>query len=478
MIGVFLASAAAIFLKKSSKLLSIALYVPILLIELVDMLLIYQDFEKYRLITDNIEISAMSMIIVIFVQSLLLLIGLFSVFYIKEKDQSAYFALYFSLNLGIILVFSVTHLFLLFISWELMVLTGYLLVLFPKTEESLEAGFKYLVISTIGSLNILLGMALISGISRDLSYATIAHQDTLTDGFIGKLGFTFLILGFGVTAGMLFLNQWLPDAHPAAPAPVSAVLSGIMVNAGIYGIFQAFNFMVNSVNYNTSAQIVIIIATITMTEANLMIIVQFMRDDNKDIKRILAYSTIVHLSYLLVITPVLSDDGIVVLLLHMFTHGIAKTQLFLITGYLLMTLGSRDLRKLRGIGQKEKFLGIMIFISLMSLGGLPGTGGFVSKLLVLVVFYKNNEDIGIFDTQTNQIFTTLLIINGFIAFIGYLWLMKYLLFDKPPDDVEFNSISRNSALMIKGILLILSLALIFIGFFPNEVISRILEILT
>lgn len=441
------------------------------------MVIIYDDFEKYKLITKNIEISGISIIIVIFVQTLLILIGLFSIFYIKEKDLSAYFALYFSMNLGIILVFSVSHLFLLFMSWELMVLTGYLLVLFPKTEESLEAGFKYLVISTIGSLNILLGMSLISGISTDLSYATIANSDTLTDGFIGKLGFTFLIIGFGVTAGMLFLNQWLPDAHPAAPAPVSAVLSAIMVNAGIYGIFLAFNFMVNSANYVTTAQIVIIVATITMTEANLMIIIQLMRDDSKDIKRILAYSTIVHLSYLLVITPIISNDGIVVLLLHMFTHGIAKAQLFLITGYLLMLTRSRDLRKLKGIGQKEKFLGVIIFISLMSLGGLPGTGGFVSKLLILIVFYKNNADIGIFDTATNQIFTLILIVNGFIAFIGYLWLMKYLLFDKPDEEIEFELIASRSSMIIKGILLVLSLSLIFIGFFPNEIISRIYLVL-
>ncbi|MHA2098047.1 MAG: complex I subunit 5 family protein [Candidatus Kariarchaeaceae archaeon] len=475
--GIFLASSSAIFLKKSSKLLSGILYVPILLIELVIMVLIYDDFEKYNKIAENIEISAVSLIIAIFAQSLLILIGLFSIFYVKEKEQSAYFALYFSMNLGILLVFSVSHLFLLFISWELMVLTGYLLVLFPKTEESLEAGFKYLVISTVGSLNILLGMALISGISRDLSYANIASNDTLTDGFIGKLGFTFLILGFGVTAGMLFLNQWLPDAHPAAPAPVSAVLSGIMVNAGIYGILQAFNFMTGSANYITIAQIVVIVGIITMTEANLMIIVQLIREDSKDIKRILAYSTIVHLSYLLVIIPVLTNDGIVVLLMHIFTHGIAKTQLFLITGYLLMLTGSRDLRILKGIGQKEKFMGILVFISLMSLGGLPGTGGFVSKLLILVVFYKNNADFGIFDSTTNQLFTGILIVNGFIAFIGYLWLMKYLLFDKPDENVELNSIPNNTSIVIKGIFLILSLSLIFIGFFPDELISRIYTIL-
>ncbi|OLS24349.1 MAG: Hydrogenase-4 component B [Candidatus Heimdallarchaeota archaeon LC_2] len=474
-IGIFIAATMAIFAKKSNKLISTLLYLPILVTELVVMIIIYNDFTDltngYK-ITDNFILHGFTISIVIFIQALLILIGIFSIFYIREKDQSTYFALFYSMNLGIILIFTVSHLFLLFISWELMVLTGYLLVLFPKTEESLEAGFKYLVISTVGSLNILFGIGLLSGISTDLSYSNISST-AITDELLGKLGFTFLILGFGVTAGMIFLNQWLPDAHPAAPAPVSAVLSGIMVNAGIYGMYITYQLMTNSTTEILSAQVIVIIATITMTEANLLIIVQFLRDDSKDIKRILAYSTIVHLSYLMVITPFALGDGSMILLLHIFTHGIAKTLLFLITGYFLMLTGSRDLRDLRGIGRKYKSIGVIIFIALMSLGGLPGTGGFVSKLLILLLFYQKIDQMELFSNSVNEVFVLILIINGFLAFIGYLWLMKYLIFDEPNEETKIKPLSKLNDNIIKGVLIILTLSLLFIGLFPDEVLSRI-----
>jgi NADH-quinone oxidoreductase subunit N len=136
-----------------------------------------------------------------------------------------------------------------------------------------------------------------------------------------------------------------------------------------------------------------------------------------------------------------------------------------------MLTGSRDLRKLQGIGQKEKFLGVIIFISLMSLGGLPGTGGFVSKLMILIFFYRNNESIG-FENAANEFLTLVLVINGFLAFIGYLWLMKYLLFDRPTDFNEIRNISQNDARIMKTVLGILTILLLFIGLFPNEIISR------
>ncbi|MCY3411254.1 MAG: NADH dehydrogenase [Candidatus Heimdallarchaeota archaeon] len=415
---------------------------------------------------DNLAVDSLSAILLIIVQGLYLVIALFSLYYFSPEKYGNYFTLFFVLDLGLILSLCSDNLFVLFISWELMVLTGYILVVFSQTKKAYEAGIKYLVISSFGSLEILFGLGLLTASVSSLDYDDLLVHGGIMDTFLGKFAFAFIIMGFGVTAGMIFLNQWLPDAHPEAPSPVSAILSGIVVKIGIYALYRCFMLLAPDSLFSSSAsQLMIIIAILTMSEGNIMVFAQFMRNDITDFKRILAYSTTVHLGFLLLVVPIQSEFTKYALLFHIANHGLAKVMLFLLSGYIITRYGTRDLKKLRGIGSKDKLLGLSLFIGLMSLGGLPGTGGFVSKLMIILSFYQRHEFMGPLSTTFN-ISLILILLNSVLAFIGYLWMIKYLIFDKTNENQVINDESKLTWLA-RIVLIALILAILILGFMPG-----------
>ena len=251
----------------------------------------------------------LSLSIISIANLLFVIVSLFSIYYIDKNRLGVYYTMLGGLQLGVNLVLLANHFFLLFVFWELMVISGYILVVFENQAESYEAGFKYLTMSSMGSLFMLLGIALLTSLVPDLSFDSIKKINIL-DTFTGRLAMSCLIIGFGVTAGFVFLNQWLADAHPAAPAPISSLLSGIIVKLGIYGIYRTQTILLHPLSLNfSSSTIIVIIGIITMTEGNFMVISQFLRNDTIDVKRILAYSTTVHLGYLLLVVGFNSELG-------------------------------------------------------------------------------------------------------------------------------------------------------------------------
>ncbi|MHA2253617.1 MAG: complex I subunit 5 family protein, partial [Candidatus Kariarchaeaceae archaeon] len=304
--------------------------------------------------TNGLSADWLSATLAVLFQFIFLIAGLFSIYYIPEKRYGSFFTMFFALQVGLSLVVFASNLFILFVFWELMVVSGYVLVVFEKKAESIEAGFKYLVMSSTGSLILLLGVALLTGLVDSLNFTDIQAAEDITSSTTGKIAIGLIIVGFGVTAGMVAMNQWLPDAHPAAPAPVSALLSGIIVKAGIYGIYRSVTLLVPSVGFDTNtSQVLLIVGLVTMTEGNIMVLAQLQRKDSIDFKRILAYSTTVHLGYLLMVVGLQTDIGKLALLFHTINHAVAKGLLFLVSGYLIHTYRSRDLRALQGIGRND-----------------------------------------------------------------------------------------------------------------------------
>jgi multicomponent Na+:H+ antiporter subunit D len=424
---------------------------------------------------EGFRLDWLSGILLIVGSVLFLVAGGFSLYYIEKERLAQYSTLYFGLQLGLELVFMSTHFFSLFIFWELMVVSGYILVVFEKEAQSFEAGFKYLIISSVGSISILFGIGILSGLVPSLYFdQIIAHPPPSTA--LTTIALIFLVLGFGVTGGMIAFNQWLPDAHPAAPAPISALLSGIIVKAGIYGIYRSVSLLVPGIDVSDSgAKIILILAILTMTEGNLMVFAQLQRTDQIDLKRILAYSTTTHLGYLLMTTVLTSDLGKLSLIMHVINHAVAKSLLFLISGYIIHEYGTKDILKLRklGIGQRDKVLGVLLFIPLMSLGGLPLTGGFVSKLMILTSVY---QEAGVVTQESGFLFWILFfaIMNSALAFGGYLWLIKELIFTNPEEEVE--SVHTKNRL-VKPLFSVLAVIIILLGIIPFSVISPINSIL-
>ena len=394
---------------------------------------------------------------------------LFSVDYMKNKKALGnYYGLIFTLLTGLSAVVLASNYFTLFIGWELFGLSGYALVAFDREKRgAVEASLKYFIMSTAGSMFIILATALTYGIYGSVSFDTL--HGISKEGAMAGLIVALFVIGFGVTAAMLLLNAWLPDAHSNAPSTISALLSGIVVKAGAFGIYRtlywAFSGTGNNLLSNTSL-VVSWLGILTMIDGNFLVFAQFKRDDIIDLKRILAYSTTVHLGFVVLGLGSGTSVGLTSSFLHIITHSLGKGMLFLLSGLLIAVTSSRDVRNMQGIGRQKPFLGIILTIGLLSLGGIPITGGFVSKLLIFVATLNGNHTYAM-----NVVLVTFAGINAILALAGYLLLLKYVVFDEPKEEKKEIKIP-----IFEGIVLsIIAIVLIFIGLWPEKLIELIRE---
>ena len=478
-VGIFISSLFTMFLKNTKLLIieqfgSVSLFLLNMILIIFMLISLNQNEEISSTLSSLFSITIIKGLILLLVQFVFTLVAIYSISYISKEKQAQFFIFFFSLNIGINLTLLANNLFVLFVSWELMVISGYVLVSFNRTINAFEAGFKYLIISSIGSLFMLLGIGFLTGLVQSLDYTNIKAEfinGSLATNTLGILSLAFIVIGFATTGGAFLLNQWLPDAHPEAPAPISAILSGIVVNIGIYGLYTVFSiFSVSNADYNTNiSNLILLLGIVTMFEGSLMVFVQF-KKEFIDIKRILAYSTITHMGLLITITPLNSSLGLIALIYHIFSHSISKSLLFLIAGYLQLAYNTRNVRDLAGVGRKDKVLGVFIIIGLLSLGAFPGTTGFISELLIFISIFSSGF------VSNYYIFLLVLlfiIFNSVLSFGGYLWLMKYLVFNEESSVIQNIAKPLKNNYIISFVMAVLVASILILGLLPQLIINFI-----
>jgi proton-translocating NADH-quinone oxidoreductase chain N len=389
---------------------------------------------------------------------------LFSVSYMKGKEGIGYYyALILTLLTGLSTVVMANNFITLFIGWEMFALSGYVLVAFDRVKRgAVEASLKYFIMSTAGSMLVLLATALTYGYFGSVEYAALAAGVAVNSPVVGLI-IALFITGFAVTAAMLFLNAWLPDAHSLAPSTISALLSGIVVKAGAFGIYRTLYSAYP--DFVPAGMVLSWIGIFTMIEGNFLVFSQFWRKDIVDFKRILAYSTTVHLGYIILGIGSNTILGVQASVFHILTHSIGKGSLFLLSGTLIAAVGSRDIRDMTGIGRRSPFIGIILTIGLLSLGGIPITAGFISKLMVILATFNGAGPIG------NSIALVIAaIINSLLALGGYLYILKIMLFDEPTEKAE-EKVKIPIFQMVS--LTILAVVILLFGFWPNGIMQAI-----
>ena len=246
----------------------------------------------------------------IFMSAIFIGVGLAAVIYsIKymEKDtgKPLYYTLLLAMISGMVGTVFAGDLFTLYVFWELMSISSYVLVAFRReTWEPVEAGFKYLVMSATGSATLLLGMSFLYGMAGTLNFQglfTAFNQAPSSPWFY--IAFMFILVGFGVKTAIVPLHTWLPDAHSAAPTPISAMLSGVVIETGVFALLRTFFTAFSSIQTQWFS-IIAFLSILTMTLGNLTALMQ------KDVKRLLAYSSIGHVGYMLVGLAVGSQIGL------------------------------------------------------------------------------------------------------------------------------------------------------------------------
>ncbi|MCP8313003.1 MAG: cation:proton antiporter [archaeon] len=414
----------------------------------------------------------------VFMAFLFCLLGLFvSIYSVKYMEEDTgldkYYSLLMALVAGLVGVSFAGDLFNLFVFWEAMSLASYALVAFKKYRwEPIEASFKYLVMSTLGSLTALYAMSILYGLTGTLNISELAKIIPTLKTPLPQMPYLVIIAiiaGFGVTASIVPFHFWLPDAHPAAPSGISAMLSGVVIKAGVYAIARILFTIFNPTAFDFGT-ILVIFGIITLSVANFMALLQ------RDIKRLLAFSSIVNIGYIIFGFGIgayalnvygiggysIATLAIIGAIFHIFNHAIGKGLLFLGAGCFIHEAGTRDLIELEGAGKKMPWTGTSFSLGLLTLAGVPPLSGFWSKLFIILAGYTKPDNTFMITT------TSIVVLNAIFAAAYYLWLMQRLMLKAPKPKVE--KAHEVPILMILPVV-ILGLITVIIGLWPYEIIG-------
>lgn len=270
------------------------------------------------------------------------------------------------------------------ITWiaiEAMTLPTVFLISFYNKPSATEAAWKYLILNSIGLLIGLLGTLTFIALQSDHSGATTWSSLTLAAGTLPpeavKIAFVFILIGYGAKVGLVPLHAWLPDAHSKAPSPISAMLSGVLLNVALFAVLRWKHITdLTLENEQFTGGLLIFFGTLSVVLAALIIFKQ------KNYKRLLAYSSIEHMG-LTVIGFGLGGVGTMAGLLHMLYHALTKSMLFLLAGNIFLRYSSTKLKNVSGMLEALPISGPLFFIGIFVLAGLPPFAIFTTKMLIL-----------------------------------------------------------------------------------------------
>ena len=335
----------------------------------------------------------------LFVSALVFLpVSLFSGVYLPKyvsHNSLRYFSvLYFSLFASVVLILLADDAILFLIGWEAMSIVSYLLVTYDHEHEgSARAGYIMLAMSEAGVIAVALAFMLAAGSTGSLEFAGLRSAASEHSGGVRWAILLLSFFGFGVKAGLVPVNSWLPLAHPVAPTNVSALLSTVIVNLGIYGIIRV-NLDLVPVNAPSFGLVVLLIGSISALVGILYATIQ------SEMKRLLAHSTIENMGivaaglgaamvFLSSGHPVVAGIGLIAALYHLANHAVYKALLFMGTGAVEASCGTRDLDKLGGIARHMPWTSALFLVGVLSIAALPPLNGFVSEWLTLQTILRS-----------------------------------------------------------------------------------------
>ena len=326
---------------------------------------------------------------------------------------------------GMVLVVIARTAFLFLFAWEVMSLSAFFLVTFEDEKaEVRRAGWVYLIATHLGAAFLFLAFLLLGRHAGSLEFALFRAQPVLSAGWSGAI-FVLALIGFGAKAGFVPFHVWLPEAHPAAPSHVSALMSGVMIKMGLYGILRMLTFLRNAAPWWGLA-----LAGLGLLTALVGISLAL---SQRDMKRILAYSSIENMGLIGLALgvglwaqakglPAVAALALTAALLHIWNHALMKGLMFLAAGSVLHGTGTKDIEKLGGLMKRMPWTAGAMMAGAVAIAALPPLNGFVSKWLLYLSLIKCG-----LATDGGRSLTALLSV-GLLALIGGLAAISFARF--------------------------------------------------
>lgn len=417
------------------------------------------------------QIDDLGRIFAVIVNIVWVLAGFYAFEYMKhEKEEKRYFGFY-TIVFGILLALNYSGSMLTYyLFYELMTLLSVPFILHSKTKEAIMGGLKYLFYSLVGAYMVLFGIYFLNKYATTLNFSAGGVLDLgMAEGNQGILlvvAFS-MILGFGVKAGMFPLHAWLPTAHPVAPAPASAVMSGIIVKMGVLGMIRVVYYMFGADflrgTWVQTAWIVLTLITVFMGS--------MLAYREKVMKKRLAYSTVSQVSYILFGLALLQPEAFTGSILHVVFHAVIKSTLFMCAGAIIYKTGKTNVDELRGIGKEMPVtIWCYTFVSL-ALIGIPPASGFISKWYLAIGSLQSG--IRVFA----WLGPVILLISALLT-AGYLLPITIQGF-LPGADYDYKKLRRREPVKMMVVPLVILAALaVLLGVFPNPLTNYISDIVS
>ena len=383
--------------------------------------------------------------------------ALFSPEYFEHyTHRKRYYFFFWVTFFALIGVFLSRDLFTTFIFFEIMSFTSYVWVAQDEKPASLRAALTYLSVAVIGGLVMLMGLFMLEN---------GGYNKYLTCGLI--------FFGFAAKAGVYPLHIWLPKAHPVAPAPASALLSGILTKSGVFGILiLSFQMMYGDYNWGIFT---LILGLITMVLGAVLALFSV------DLKRTLACSSMSQIGFIMTgvgCGTMLAEEGALAMrgtMLHMVNHSLIKLVLFMAAGVVYFNLHKLDLNEIRGFGRNKTLLKVVFAIGALGIGGIPLFNGYISKTLLHEGILESVHLLGPWTKVVEWVF----LISGGCTLAYMIKLFVAVFVDKNEDSTvqqKYDDMKNSYIKIPTAIALVLSAAVLpILGFFPNQTMNKLAD---
>ena len=390
--------------------------------------------------------------------------AIFSFEYMKHETRVGRYFMFYTASVGVLMGISLSANFMtMYLFYEFMTLATVPLVLHTETHDSIAAGLKYLGYSIFGAGLGLIGFFFLCIYGDTTTFtaggvlnpvAIMGHENFLRVVYLG------MMIGFGCKAGMYPLHAWLPTAHPVAPAPASAVLSGIITKCGVLAIIRTtyYLFGVDFVRGTWVQNVILVLAICTVFMGSMLAYRE------KMLKKRLAYSSISQVSYVLFGLFLMTPQAFCGAILQIVAHAIAKNALFLSAGAVIYKTGHTYVDELKGIGKQMPIVMGCFTVASLSLVGIPPTGGFVSKWFLATGALECTVE-----NLIPVIGIVVLIISALLT-AGYLLTIVADAYF-PGKDFDYGSLEKKEPNLLMLVpLIVLACGVVIVGTFPSGLI--------